>query len=233
MAESIERFEGNRMMALIRDWVDSRLLCRLTVADTEFTWITMILKIDLSISAPALIVDRLQALDYVLARYPERELHFEVQEKGGAACLFKTRRTRGTDEALRVSVPDFVLRLQRRRYLRVTARSGTRISFRKQGGPPLQFTVKDYSAGGISFSLPDAEVLGGDDLVFDVTLSIPKGGRSCQFHCDTARTMKLTRNETQELCALEFLDIASNQRERLWREIFQEQRSALRKTGKM
>jgi len=132
-----------------------------------------------------------------------------------------------------VEMPGSIVRVQRRRFIRVAARSGTEIAFQRNNGNLVSANVKDYGLGGISFFTPPFFNLAPDEFVGEIDLRVPHEDGPIRFHIPEARVNRLEKTEGRGICVLEFLNIPEAEKERLWHHIFKEQRFLLRKTGKI
>ncbi|MDI6762188.1 MAG: PilZ domain-containing protein [Thermodesulfobacteriota bacterium] len=234
MDESSERIDGDRMMEMLKGWIDSRRLCKMAIPDTDYAWITVILGIETRGPSPSLMVDKVKGTEKVISRYEKNGLHFEFLEKDGVSCWFKTRLIRSQPGTLQTELPESIFRMQRRRYVRIGARSGTEVLFQRNNGRMVSAKVRDYGLGGISFFTPPFFNLSMDELVGEIDLRIPNEKGWNRFHIPLARVKRLEKmSGGGGICVLEFVEIPETEKEQLWHYIFKEQRSLLRKTGKV
>ena len=229
-----ERIDGDRMIELLQSWIDTRRLCKMTIPDTEYVWITMILNIETGKSPSGLLVDKVKGAEGVLSHYVKKGLRFEFLEKDGVLCWFQTRFVQSRPSAFLTQLPESIFRLQRRKFVRMNARSGTEIRFQRSNGTMVIAKVKDYGLGGVSFFTPPLTVLTIDEWIGEVDLKIPHEDGWKHFHIPVSRVRRLEKTEGGGgLCALEFIEIPEAEKEQMWHAIFQEQRLQLRKTGKI
>lgn len=234
MDESSERIDGDRMIEMLQGWIDSQRLCKMAIPDTDYAWITVILGIEKGGPLPSLMVDKVKGTEKVISRYVENGLHFEFLEKDGVSCWFKTRLVGPRSGALQTQLPEFIFRRQRRRYVRIGARSGTEVLFQRNNGRMVSAKVRDYGLGGISFFTPPFFNLSMDELIGEIELRIPHEERWNRFHIPLARVRRLGKMASGGgICVLEFVEIPEIEKEQLWHYMFKEQRFLLRKTGKV
>jgi hypothetical protein len=233
MDQSSERIDGDRMIEMLQGWIDSRRLCKMTLPDTDYAWITIILNIEAAGPLRSLMVDKVKGIDKVISRYEKSGLRFEFLERDGVSCWFKTRFIRSRPGTFQIELPEFISRMQRRRYVRISARSGAEVLFQRDNGRMVSANIKDYGLGGISFLTPPFFNLNMDELVSEVKLRIPHEGGWNHFHIPLARVKRLEKMASGGgVCVLEFIEIPEIEKEQLWHSIFKEQRLQLRKTGK-
>lgn len=234
MDQSPERIVGDRMVEMLQGWIDSRRLCKMTLPDTDYVWITMILNIETAGPLPSLTVDKVKGIEKVISRYEKRGFHFEFLEKDGISCWFETPLIRTWPSALQAELPEFIFRMQRRRYVRISARSGTEVLFQRDNGRRVSAKVKDYGLGGISFFTPPFFNLNMDEIISEVELRIPHEDGWNHFRIPLSRVRRLEKIAGGGgICVLEFVEIPETEKEQLWHSIFKEQRLQLRKTGKI
>lgn len=233
MDQSPERIDGGSMIQMLQGWIDSRRLCKMGIPDTDQAWITVILGMGQEELFQYLTVDRVKGTEKIVSHYQDHGLRFEFLEKEGVSCWFKTRMVRWLPQTLQVEMPESIVRMQRRRYIRVLARSGTEIIFQRNNGRMVSATVRDYGLGGISFFTPPFFNLALNEFVGEIDLRIPYQDGLNRFHIPEARVNRLEKSAGRGICILEFLNIPDTEKERLWHHIFKEQRFLLRKTGKI
>ncbi len=229
-----EQIHGDRMIEKIREWIETRRLCRMAIPETDHAWITLILGMEVVNLSYSLAVDRVKGAEKILSHYQEKGLRFEFLEKDGVLYWFKSRYLQSRDRSFQVEFPSLIARIQRRRYVRVNARSGTEILFQKANGNRISAHVKDYGLGGVSFLTPPLFNLRVEESVTEVELRVPDEKGWSRFHIPHAKVKRLERVEGGGgVCVLEFFEIPEPTKEHLWHFIFKEQRFQLRRTGRI
>ncbi|MCX8118314.1 MAG: PilZ domain-containing protein [Desulfobacterota bacterium] len=234
MDQAPEEIQGERLVEMLEEWIGAKRLCRMAIPETDHAWITLILGIETRQVPPCLLVDQVRGGEKIILHHRERGLRFEFLEKDGVLCWFHSRYLQSRDRSFLAEFPSSIFRRQRRRFVRINARSGTEILFQKSNGNMICAHVKDYGLGGVSFLTPPLFNMKLEEPVCEIELRVPdeKGWR--RFHIPQAKVKRLERVEGGGgLCILEFIDIPEPEKEHLWHFIFKEQRSQLRKTGKI
>ena len=234
MEESLEIVEGKRLLEMLHGWIDARRVCKVEIPNTRYGWITLLLGIQEVDQTYYLLIDKVKGFERALSRSPDQEVSIEFIEKDGVACQFKIQVVECLPKIIRAELPKSIYRMQRRRSFRTKAWSGTEIVFHLSQGKEERSKVKDYSLGGVAFFMDrPLEIHMGDELT-RIDLTIPQGGREISFHIPKALVKRIERDpQGKDVCALEFLEMPEATQERLWLHIFKEQRSLLRKTGKI
>ncbi len=234
MDQSLEQIDGDRRIDKLKEWIDTRRLCRLLIPETDHAWITILLGIETEGPSPSLTADLIKGGEKIISHYRERGLRFEFLERDGVLCWFDTQLIQIGAKALRVTLPASIFRMQRRRFVRIGARLGTEILFQKANGSMVSASVKDYGFGGVSFFTPPLFHMRIDDCVSEVVLKIPNEKGWNRFRIPQAKVKRLERIEGGGgICVLEFTEFPETEREPFWQFIFKEQRFQLRKTGKI
>ena len=175
------------IIALLRRLTDKRELVRMIFSEGEEALATAVLEV----REDSVIIDSApdpQQLARVLA---SGSISFDTALDRVRVAFFSTRIEACVHEglpALRIPMPETVVRLQRREYYRVLTPRCTIQMEQEDGPPPVSFAVQNVSAGGIAL-IDDEQVLNaakGTEYI-DCELSLP-GAQSvvislCVMNC--------------------------------------------------
>ena len=209
--------DGKSIADILRSFIDSGTVCKMEIPETQYNWVTKLLKIEEAGSAHYLYIDMVTGFEAALSRFPGREISLEFMEKGGVSCRFNTKVVECHSKEILSELPKEIRRIQRRQYARADASHGTEVSFLP--GTATQWEkgkVKNYSAGGIAFYVEKDLKLSGGSLLADIQLEIPERDESVRFHIPQAvvRHMEpLYGGRT--LYAIEFIGISKETRDSL------------------
>ncbi|MGQ9646107.1 MAG: flagellar brake protein [Thermodesulfobacteriota bacterium] len=227
-----ETIRGSEMMDYLRELVARRRMCRMEIRNTPHSWITLLLSLQEIDGSYYLWIDRAKGCEKILARYPEREVSLEFLEIDGVPCRFQTRIVGFEPEGLRAELPGSIFRLQRRGFVRITARSGAEVVLHLEQGDKKAM-LKDYGLGGISFLSDEPLPLRIGDSVDQLELRIPRGAGGIHFLIPRALVKRMERHPSgKDLWALEFTEMTESTQQRMWHHVFEEQRLLLQKTKK-
>ncbi len=229
-----EILDGNRLIGTLHGVIESRRVCRMEIPNTKYSWITLILEIQAVGDSQYLLIDKVAGFEKTFSRLTNRDVFLEFLEKDGVPCQFNTRVIECHPKVILAELPNFIYRMQKRRFVRVKARLGTEIIFPMDPAKEERAKVEDYGLGGVAFFMNrPLKIYMGDQLT-DIELRIPLGIEMISFHISLAM-MRWFEPPTQGkyLHALEFLEMEEKTKERLWRHIFKEQRILLQKTRKI
>ena len=104
-------------------------------------------------------------------------------------------------------LPEVIYRTQRRQYFRIEAFLGTEITFLAGSSTDRRkATVKNYSGGGIAFFMEKDLDFSVGDLLTDIHLDIPEGGKLTHFQIPKVAVRRIEpgfRYGERALCAIE------------------------------
>jgi c-di-GMP-binding flagellar brake protein YcgR len=129
-----------------------------------------------------------------------------------------------------MELPSEIWRIQRRAGFRITALSGTEITFHIHPEKEKKAKVKDYSLGGVAFFLEKDVKLDMNDKVTNIHLRLPQSGEFRTIHVVSAVVRRVELDaQGKYLCALEFLEFPENSKQQLWNYMIDTQRTLIRK----
>ncbi len=205
--------------------IDSRIVCKMGIARTRQSWITLLLEIRYIGNGYHLLIDRVTGFENVLSRIPEKEISLEFSDTVGVPCWFYTQVIACHQDIL-AELPKVIYRIQRRQYFRIEAFLGTEITFLAGSSTErMAATVKNYSAGGIAFFLERDMKLSVGDSLTDIHLNIPEGKNLVDYQIPKAeiRRIEESRYGVKALCAIEFTEIETKTRNNILSHVFKQQ----------
>ncbi len=229
--QNSEIIVGEKVLEILREWIDTRQICRLKIPNTSHGGITVLLGFRKKNGVPCLIIDNIPTFDQILPRYLNHEIEIEFLEKKGILCSFQTKLLESQLKYVLTTIPEVIFRFQRRKYFRVNARSGTRVIFQIKKGESRSANVKDYGVGGVAFFIdPTTELLKEEDILTNINLKIPFLDRKLNFYISKGVVKRREPESSGKfICAVEFLEMLEPTREKLWHHILEEQRLQIRR----
>ncbi len=226
MAEQyIETISGDKsILTTIKYLIDARVLGKIEIPDTEYNWTTMVLEVKKMKGFSFLSIDKIEELESILSKYPNREVSLEFMDRGGVPCRFRTKIVEYRPKDILSELPREIYRIQKRQYFRINASTGTEITFRIGSSKRERGEVKDFSQGGVAFLIEVEFFLKEDlkvdigDLFYDVSLKIPEGNDLLSFHIPQAVVRRMVNPsfpENRTFCAVEFLGMSEETRDKL------------------
>lgn len=232
--QSIETITGDNLIKMLQEWIHSRRLCKMEIPHTNYGWITLLLALQQYGDSVYLMIDKVTNFEKALSRSPNQEVSIEFLEKDGVTCQFKTRVIECFPKILKAELPEGIYRIQRRRFFRVQARSGTEIVFDINQAKGEKGKVKDYSLGGAAFFAEDLLDIHIGDQLDKIDLRVPQGEEWICFHIPRALVKRIEKqSKGKNVYALEFFEMPEATTRLLWHHLFEEERALLRKTKRV
>jgi len=233
MNEPSEIIKDDSLTQMLRDWIESKRVCRMEIPDTGYGWFTVLSGFEREKDTDFLAIDPIAGLEKLLSSAGSREVSFQFLEKDGVRCFFKTRIVRVLSNKIRAELPKVIHRLQKRSFFRIDALSGTEMSFHLCPEREEKAKVKDYSIGGVSFFIEDGVGLEVNERITEIRLGLPQRKGLNWVHIPAAVIKRIEKDvQGREVCALEFLEVAERTKEQLWNNMLETQRRTLLKLNK-
>ncbi len=228
MQEPIEVIGGERLVQMLLSWISSRQVCEMKIPHTAYGWITLLLGLQPMGRSLALLVDRMKGIERFMMPYDDLELRFELKEQDGVPYWFETRLIEYGPELVWAEVPEAIHRMQRRRFFRIKARSGTEIILPFLPGSEKRTRVNDYGMGGVAFLIDPSTCLRVGDQINGIDLRVPETEGQVSFRVIRSVVRRIERGFPKlGICAIEFLEMPETTRDQLGRHVFREERRFL------
>ena len=228
LEQYIETISGEQsILTIIQFLIDARVVGKIEIPGTEHNWVTMVLEIKKIKGSSFLSIEKIEGLESILSKYPNREVSFEFMDRGGVPCRFRTKVVEYRPKDILSELPREIYRIQKRQYHRINALPGTEITFRINSSEQERGEVKDLSGGGAAFFLMKDLKFEIGNLLNDISLKIPEGNERLSFQIPQAvirRIVYPSFSEKRTLCATEFSEISKESRDRLIAYISEQQR---------
>ena len=229
----IETISGDKsILTTIKYLIDARVLGKIEIPDTEHHWTTMVLEIKKMKGSCFLSIDKIEGVESVLAKYPNREVSLEFMDRGGVPCRFRTKIVEYRPKDILSELPREIYRIQKREYCRISILPGTEITFRTYSSDQEKGEVKDLSGGGVAFFIEKDLKFEIGNLLNDIFLEIPEGNEPLSFQIPQAvirRVVLPSFSEKRTLCATEFSEMSKETRDKLTAYISEQQRVVIQK----
>jgi c-di-GMP-binding flagellar brake protein YcgR len=227
LEQYIEVISGDKpILSTIKYLIDARVLGKIEIPGTEHHWTTMVLEIKKMKGSSFLSLDKIEGFESILANYPNREVSLEFMGKGGVPSRFRIKIVECRPKDILSELPGEIYRIQKRRYLRISALPGTEITFRMDSSEQEKADVKDLSGGGAAFFLEKDLKFEIGNLLYDISLTMPEGNEWLSFQIPQAVIRRIVHpsfSETRTLCATEFSEMSKETRDKLISHISEQQ----------
>jgi c-di-GMP-binding flagellar brake protein YcgR len=224
--------DGESILKTIQAIIDNRVLGTIEIPETEYSWITMILEIKQNKGSSFLSIERIEGLESLLSKFPNREVSLEFMDKGGVPCRFRTRVVECRPNDIWSELPKEIYRIQKRQFFRINTLPGTEITFRIGLSKEEKGEVKNLCEGGVAFFTEKDLNLNAGDLINELYLNIPEGNEQLSFYIPQAvirRMVSSSAHERRTLYGGEFLGMSKKTRDQITAYIFQQQMVVIRK----
>ena len=230
MDQPIEIITGQKLIEMLHLWIDSRRICKMEIPDTDYGWFTLLSDLQMQPGSQYLLIDRVAGFEKALSHSQRQEVSLEFLEKDGIRCQFRTRVIKCPPSEIRAELPDAIHRIQRRSSFRISALSGTEMTFHIHPEKEEKANVKDYSLGGVAFFVKEDVKLGLDCKVTNIHLRLPQRKEFKTIHIPAGVVRRIEKDsQGKNVCALEFIDFPENSRQQLWNYMIDTQRRLIRK----
>jgi c-di-GMP-binding flagellar brake protein YcgR len=202
----------------IQSLIDNRVLGKMEIPDTRHRWVTTVLKKRKIKPSSFIILENIEGFESILSSYPNQEVSLEFMTKGGVPCRFRTKIVEFYPKEILAELPSEVYRIQKRRYLRTEAPPGTEITFHRKPSGEEKAKVVNFCEGGAAFFVKKDVTFDVGDVLVDVYLNVPKRPERLSFHIPRAVVRRIKPPSLplrRTLCAIEFLKMTKETRNKL------------------
>jgi c-di-GMP-binding flagellar brake protein YcgR len=224
--------DGESILKTIQTIIDDRVLGKIEIPETKYSWVTMILDIKRIKGSSFLSIERIEGLESLLSKFPNREVSLEFMDKGGVPCRFRTRVVECHPNDIWSELPKEIYRIQKRQFFRINAPPGAEITFRTGLSKQEKGEVKNLCEGGVAFFTEKDLSLNAGDSINEVNLNIPEGNEQLSFYIPQAvirRTVAPSPHERRTLYGVAFLGMSKETRDQIAAYIFQQQMVVIQK----
>ncbi|MEW6669120.1 MAG: PilZ domain-containing protein [Thermodesulfobacteriota bacterium] len=237
-ADGPDRIGRKGLFNLFGRLKEERIPIQFTVFGRDYERLSLITGIKRGDDGGFVLIDSPTRLREDLPECDGLRVKVEFLDKDRIQYAFRSRIARVSGEDIWLVLPEFVERIQRRRYFRIAPPVGTKISFIREG-KPLQASVVNLSEGGalLSFGQQSGEgprLWPGEEL-HKLHLRCPGERVSVELGIRKAVVRRSEKNPQTHhpTYACQFLDMDSKDRHALQVFIFQCQREMLQKRSLM
>ena len=217
--------ESESILKTLQAIIDNRVVGKLQIPDSKYSWITTILDIKRIEGSSFLSIERIDGLESLLSKFPKQEVSLEFMDKGGVPCRFRTRVVEYRFNDIWSELPKEIYRIQKRQFFRIDTPPGAKITFRMGPAQQEKGEMKNLCEGGVAFFTEKDLNLHAGDILKDVNLNIPEGDERLRFHIPQAvirRMSKPSGRERRTLYGSEFLEMSKETRDKINAYVFQQ-----------
>jgi hypothetical protein len=232
-----ERIRGTKMIELFRHLAASKTIISMLIVGSGFERLTCVTDVKEDGKQTQIVVDLPSGFKEVAENQKSLKLNFNFNGPDNLEYLFAIQGGNYTDNGLRLSLPDYVERLQRRKDFRMQVPIGTQMHFQiKQ----LQGTVDliNISLGGAfgelrakSRTLSNSPVFKLQQPVFKIRLVFPGQDfkKEQAVSIQKAEVVRIEKGEKKHRYAFKFKYMSNDEKQKLTEHIYRIQREYLQR----
>ena len=232
-----EKIDGNGVTRIFEELLQRKTRLELNLQNADYQQLTIVTALETQKSDPCFFIDTPEGFREAIVDIDPCHFRFEFTGKDNIKYIFNTVGGEITDKGIKIKLPEFVERRQRRRLFRINAPAGTLLCFTIDT-TRYEFDVIDISLGGSMAVLvqTDSQTYPAPPLprigeLKDVELVFAKEIYSKPIRIKTADIKRAKKNPevpSYEM-ALEFAEMSDRHEKLLTDLIYRLQRRYLRK----
>ncbi len=232
--DDVERIYGNARLRLFRQLIQDKTVLRVFLLGKNYERLTIVTDLYREDNDYFIIIDYPYGFREAAGEDKAWRLRFEFTGKDRLPYVFRTRGGEFVREGVRLPLPEFIERRQRRKNFRLEAPLGTILTFTKDD-KKYEANVINISIGGALVSLPrkssSRPQLEMNEYIKSININFPSNEEKLLVHVREALIKRVQKDleRGQYLFAIQFTDIAREESNLLQELIFRFQREYLRK----
>ena len=235
--EETEKIYDKDLLNLLKALQNNKTLINIDLPGKDYECLSMITRIQTMRRNPCFVIDYPQGFKEAVADTEDLEMSFEFTGEDKVSYSFRTSDWEICRDGIRVKIPEFIYRIQRRKDFRIDVPPATKLHV-KEESTLLQFAVRDISMGGTLIVLVGPEACSKKDTIFkvgeylkDIELVFPLEGKDFQVHIEKAVAVRLHEDtpEAKSCCALQFVGMEEKEEKALTEFIYKYQRFLLKR----
>ena len=229
--QNYETIDGPKIGELIRGLIENKTLVHVSVPQTEYERLTLVLNTRTEETGPVFQIDPPEGLLPTLAQNPVKKMDFQFSTTDRLPHKFSAAISHIDANEIWLCHPEFIQRHQLRRNFRIKAPSNARATI-QIGDRQIKMTVDNISLCGFFCHCPNSVkgLISMGQLINDVDMLFTIGGESQQATIKRTMVRRLEgRTHPKHFgLALEFLDMDGETKKHLTQIIYKLQREFLK-----
>ena len=234
--EELDKIRGKELLNYLKTLQKNKTLIKVVLSDKNYEQLTVITHIRPRRRNPYFVIDFPRGYKEAASDTENLEMRFEFTGEDKLNYHFTTFGVEISRDGIRVKIPEFVNREQRREDFRIDVPPATELHVEADSGL-LGFKVVDISLGGTLIVLVSPDGFPKKDTVFkvgqyfkDIELVFPLEGKDFRVHIEKATVVRLYEDteRSRKCCALQFINMEEAEKKTLTEFIYKYQRFLLR-----
>jgi c-di-GMP-binding flagellar brake protein YcgR len=232
--ENPDKVLGKSRVPVLEQLKEERIVLQLSVLGKNYERLTFVTGLKSGKDGPCVLLDCPAGFREAITDFEGAAVKVEFVGKDKIQYAFRSHIRMVSDQDIWVELPEFIERIQRRKYFRIAPPMGTKVVFTRDG-KPLEASVINLSEGGSLLSLPgsspkDQKVAQGDYLG-DLRLFCQGEYSKVEVGVKKALVKRAEKDSQtgRYIFAIQFIDVEKRDRNTLHEYIFRCQREMLQK----
>lgn len=232
--DHIERIYGKSLIRVFRELIENKTVLRVFLLGKDYERLTILTDLEEKDSEVYITVDYPVGFKRAIEGTKDWRLRFEFTGKDRLPYIFRTEGGEFVEGGIRLNLPSFIERRQRRKSFRLEAPLGTKLVFTKDF-KKYETNVINISLGGAFVSLEKGDkkkpVVEVDEYLKGVKVIFPSKDEQLLVYIKEAMVKRVEKDIYQGLFnyALQFTDMEKKDSDFLQKLIYRFQREYLRK----
>ena len=234
------KVSGNKRVELFTELKEQNTLLTLRLAGKDYERLTMVNEVRATDDGHAMLIDPPRGFEVVVKNVDKWKLHFTFNGPDKLEYKFTTTGGEFSGDDIVIPFPEFVERIQRRRFFRMETPIGAKLLF-KHNGAQRTISLLNISEGGLYGVLSrfkeearQKPILKNSESLFNVDLELPgdedgEPDRRVQAKRVTVRRIEQDQEKDIHRYAFEIIDITPGDNTKLTQYIYYLQRLFLRR----
>ena len=234
-----EKIQGKKLVRLMEQVQREKIMLSMRLVGQNYERLTMVTRIPKDENASFFAIDPPRDFRNTVSKLGTWEIHFNFNGPDNLEYIFTTSGGKFYDNEIQINFPDYIERLQRRRYFRLSVPAGTKLFF-ESDQVQREINLINISMRGTlgllkTFNEKDQKkpILKKEDYLKDIKIIFPSdtedNKREVNVNKTIIRRAEHDPQKNMDLYAFEFVSIDRDQERRLIQIIFNLQRLFLQK----
>ncbi len=234
-----EKIQGKKLIRLMEQVQREKIMLSMRLVGQNYERLTMVTRIPKDENASFFAIDPPRDFRNTVSKLGTWEIHFNFNGPDNLEYIFTTSGGKFYDNEIQINFPDYIERLQRRRYFRLSVPAGTKLFF-ESDQVQREINLINISMRGAlgllkTFNEKDQKkpIFKKDDYLKNIKIIFPSDTENNMREVNVNKTIiRRAEHDSQkkkDLYAFEFVSIDRDQERRLIQIIFNLQRLFLQK----
>jgi hypothetical protein len=234
-----EKIQGKKLVRLMEQVQREKIMLSMRLVGQNYERLTMVTRIPKNEKASFFAIDPPRDFRNTVSKLDTWEIYFNFNGPDNLEYIFTTSGGKFYDNEIQINLPDYIERLQRRRYFRLSVPAGTKLFF-ESDQVQREINLINISMRGTlgllkTFNEKDQKkpILKKEDYLKDIKIIFPSdtedNKREVNVNKTIIRRAEHDPQKNMDLYAFEFVSINRDQERRLIQIIFNLQRLFLQK----